>query len=177
MDVVVGRVVKPHGVAGEVAVESRTDSPEQRFTSGAVLTGRARGGATRTLTVTGARSHGGRFLIRFSEVADRDGAEELRGHVLFADTDDLEPIEDPDEFYDHQVTGLRVQLPDGTPVGEVTDVVHAPGGELLEVRCAVPDGHERAPALVPFVRQIVIAVDVESGRVVVDPPEGLLDDE
>jgi 16S rRNA processing protein RimM len=169
VEVVVGRVAKAHGIRGELTVDVRTDSPEQRFAAGSVLTGRTREGSTRTLTVTAARSHSGRLLVRFDEVPDRDTAESLRGLLLLADTDDLEPTDDPDEFYDHELEGLRAELADGTVVGVVREVVHAPAGELLALD---RDGEE---ILVPFVRVIVPEVDVQGGRVVLDPPEGLLD--
>ncbi|RBM19966.1 ribosome maturation factor RimM [Prauserella sp. PE36] len=169
MQVVVGRVAKAHGIRGELAVDVRTDSPEERFAEGAVLTGQARDGSTTRLTVTAARWHSGRLLMRFAEVPDRTIAEELRGVLLLGDTDDLPPIEDPDEFYDHELEGLRAELTDGTVVGTVREVVHSPGGELLSVD---RDGRD---LLVPFVREIVPQVDVAGGRVVLDPPEGLLD--
>ncbi|EIE97999.1 ribosome maturation factor RimM [Saccharomonospora glauca] len=173
MQVVVGRVVKPHGIRGELAVDVRTDSPEERFVPGAVLTARARNGATRTLTVAAVRPHGGRLLVRFDEVPDRTAAEEARGLTLLVDADDLPPIDDPDEFYDHELEGLRAELVDGTVVGTVREVVHSPGGELLAVD--VETSGTRREVLVPFVAAIVPHVDVAEGRIVLDPPEGLLD--
>jgi 16S rRNA processing protein RimM len=171
MDVVVGRVAKAHGITGELAVDVRTDSPQQRFAVGSVLATRLRDGSTRDLTVAAARSHSGRLLVRFSEVLTRDVAESLRGALLVADTADLPPTDDPDEFYDHELEGLRAELADGTVVGTVNEVLHSPGGELLSVD---QDGRT---LLVPFVRVIVPVVDVAGGRVVLDPPEGLLDPE
>ncbi|OQO90089.1 ribosome maturation factor RimM [Saccharomonospora piscinae] len=173
MQVVVGRVAKPHGVRGELTVDVRTDSPEERFVPGAVLVGRARDGATRSLTVAAVRPHGGRLLVRFTEVGDRTAAEEVRGLTLLVDTADLPPIDDPDEFYDHELEGLRVELTDGTPVGTVREVLHSPGGELLSVLVGEP-GSERE-VLVPFVAAIVPRVEIAGGRVVLDPPDGLLD--
>ncbi|MFD9958502.1 ribosome maturation factor RimM [Amycolatopsis sp. NPDC058986] len=169
MDVVVGRVAKAHGIRGELAVDVRTDSPERRFAIGAVVTTKLRDGSSRALTVAAAREHSGRLLVRFEEVLTRDVAETLRGAMLFADTDALPPIEDPDEFYDHELAGLRAELTDGSVVGKVVEVVHSPGGELLELD---RDGDS---VLVPFVKAIVPLVDVAGGRVVLDPPEGLLD--
>ncbi|MGC7097516.1 ribosome maturation factor RimM [Amycolatopsis lurida] len=169
MEVVVGRVAKAHGITGELAVDVRTDSPEQRFAVGAVVLARPRGGSARELTVAAARSHSGRLLVRFEQVPDRTAAEELRGALLLGDTADLPPTEDPDEFYDHQLEGLRAELTDGTEVGTVLEVVHSPGGELLSL------DRDGATVLVPFVKAIVPVVDVAGGRVVLDPPEGLLD--
>lgn len=170
MDVVVGRVVKEHGIRGEVAVQPHTDSPELRFVTGAVLTGRARNGSTMQLTVEAARSHGTRLLVRFAEICDRDAAAGLHGYTLRMDTSELEEPDDPDEFHDHQLIQLRGELADGTIVGTVMDVVHAPAGELL-----VLDTGSGDTVLVPFVRQIVTVVELDRGRLVIDPPEGLLD--
>lgn len=170
MQLVVGRVAKAHGIRGELAVEVRTDSPEERFAEGTVLTGQARDGSTRRLTVAAVRPHGGRLLVRFTEAPDRTAAEELRGVLLLVDTEDLPDIEDPDEFYDHELEGLRAELVDGTPVGTVREVIHAPAGELLAV-----DRDAGSEVLVPFVAEIVPQVDIAGGRIVIDPPEGLLD--
>ncbi|QWF82943.1 ribosome maturation factor RimM [Amycolatopsis sp. CA-230715] len=169
MEVVVGRVAKAHGITGELAVDVRTDSPEQRFAVGAAVTTRLRDGSTRELTVAAARQHSGRLLVRFEQVLTRDVAETLRGALLLADTGDLPPTDDPDEFYDHQLEGLRAELEDGTVVGKVLEVVHSPGGELLSL------DRDGEAVLVPFVRAIVPVVDIDGGKVVLDPPEGLLD--
>jgi 16S rRNA processing protein RimM len=169
----VGRVVKAHGIRGELVVDVRTDSAEQRFAVGAVLFVTSRDASViRTLTVTAARPHSGRLLVYFDGIDSRDTAEALRGAVLCANPVDLPPIEDPDEFYDHQLEGLAVLTVTGAVVGTVREILHGAGGELLVVDRA--DGGE---ALVPFVREIVPEVDVPGGRVLLDPPPGLLDDE
>jgi 16S rRNA processing protein RimM len=169
----VGRVVKPHGVHGELMVNPSTDSADLRFAVGSVLFVTSRDGAVlRSLTVTAARPHTGRLLVCFEGVDGRDAAEELRGAPLCADPVDLPPIEDPDEFYDHQLEGLAVVTVSGAEVGTVREVMHGASGELLVV-----DREDGGEALVPFVRQIVPEVDVRGGRVVLDPPPGLLEDE
>ncbi|WP_016696793.1 ribosome maturation factor RimM [Actinoalloteichus spitiensis] len=168
----VGRVVRPHGVRGELVVEVRTDSPEERFAVGAALDGRLRDGSTRTFTVTAARNHSGRLLLTLDGVAGRDAAEELRGTLLTVDREALPPTDDPDEYYDHQLEGLRAELPDGTEIGRVVEVVHGAGSDLLSIQ--VPERADRV--LVPFVQAIVTEVHLAEGRLVVDPPEGLLDE-
>ena len=168
----VGRIVKAHGIRGELTVDVSTDSAELRFAPGSVVYVIARDGSVvRSLTVAAARPHTGRLLVTFEGVEGRDAAESLRGAVLSANTVDLPPTGDPDEFYDHQLEGLAVRTVDGAPVGTVREVVHGAGGDLLVI-----DREGGGEALVPFVREIVPEVDVAGGRVVLDPPEGLLDE-
>jgi 16S rRNA processing protein RimM len=166
--VVVGRIGRPHGIRGEVTVEVRTDLPDRRFAPGSVLaTEPARVGP---LTVAAIRWHSGRLLLSVAGVADRNGAEALRGVILSAEVPDDEVSEDPEEFFDHQLRGLRVRTVAGDEVGAVDDVVHLPGQDLLAVRR--PDGRE---TLVPFVIELVPEIDVDAGVLVIDPPPGLLD--
>jgi 16S rRNA processing protein RimM len=174
-ELVVGRVVRPHGVRGEVVVEIRTDSPDERFVPGAVLgTDPAEVGPLRIAAVRRhhGRTEGGRarLLVHFDGYVDRDGAETLRGVYLTIDSASLPSLEDPDEFHDHQLVGLTAVSPDGTVLGQVVRVEHAPASDLLVV--AQPDGRE---SLVPFVKAIVPEVDLAGGRVVLTPPEGLLE--
>ncbi|MCV7300423.1 ribosome maturation factor RimM [Mycobacterium barrassiae] len=169
MDLVVGRVVKAHGITGEVVVDVRTDDPDIRFAPGASLRARAKGGTERRFVVESARPHGGRLLIRLDGVADRDGADALRGTLFVVDTSELPPIDEPDEFYDHQLEGLQVRTTDGEAVGTVAEVLHTAAGELLSVRTG-----ERE-VLVPFVEAIVTSVSLTDQVIEIDPPEGLLE--
>jgi 16S rRNA processing protein RimM len=165
-----GVVVRAHGLHGEALIDLHTDSPDERFAPGCALVTRRPGQPDGVLTVESARPHSGRLLVRFTEVPDRTAAEALRGTRLLVATSALAAHEDPDEFHVHQLEGLRAELADGTVVGVVGDVVHGPGGELLVVvRVGADD------ALVPFVRAIVPTVDLAGGRVILTPPEGLLD--
>jgi 16S rRNA processing protein RimM len=162
---VVGRIGRPHGLRGEVVVAVHTDFPEQRFALGTQL----RSDTGRTLTVEAVRPHKGALLVRFSGVADREAAAELRGHTLRIDAAKLPKLDDPDEFYDHQLEGLAAVGPGGVVLGTVREVIHAPASDLL----VLDTGH--GDVLVPFVRAIVPEVDLAAGRVMLDPPAGLLD--
>ncbi|GAA0632342.1 ribosome maturation factor RimM [Sporichthya brevicatena] len=169
MQLVVGRIGRPHGVRGELTVEVRTDSPELRFAPGSsLLTDPESAGP---LEITGARWHSGRLLLTFAGVADRTAAEALRNVRLVVEIPDDETPEDPEDFYDHQLVGLGVVDAAGTDLGTVTDVLHLPSQELLAVR--TPDGRE---VLVPFVHEIVPEVDLAAKRVRVTPPPGLFAD-
>lgn len=170
MDVVVGRVGRARGLAGEVTVQPRTDQPERRFVAGAVL--RTDPAAAGPLTVTAVRGHGDRLVVRFAEVSDRSGAERLAGTLLVLDVDEAERPADPDEYYDHQLVGLTVETAVGQSLGEVSGVLHLPMQDVLAVR-------DRAGGefLVPLVKELVPVVDLDRARVVVEPPAGLLDPE
>ena len=111
MDLVVGRVVKAHGVTGEVVVEVRTDDPDDPFRAWVTrcAAGHLAAAPERDYVVESVREHGGRLLVRLDGVADRDAADALRGTLFVVDSEDLPPIDDPDEFYDHQLEGLRVR--------------------------------------------------------------------
>jgi 16S rRNA processing protein RimM len=170
--VVVGRIGRPHGVRGLVTVEVRTDDPDLRFVPGAVLvTDPPQRGP---LTVVDKRWHSGTLLLQLAGpdgavYGTREDVDPLRNTRLLVPVADLPELDDPDSYYDHELVGLAAQLPDGSPLGEVTAVRHE-GAELLVVRRT--DGGE---ALIPFVAAIVPTVDVPGGFLVVDPPEGLLE--
>ncbi|RAU92553.1 ribosome maturation factor RimM [Mycobacterium colombiense] len=174
MELTVGRVVKAHGISGELVVEIRTDDPAARFSPGNTLRAKlSRGGAERSCVIESAREHGGRLLVRLAGVTDRDAADALRGTLFVVDSEDLPDIDEADTYYDHQLEGLRVRTTAGEQVGVVAEVLHTAAGELLAVRRE--SGDQEREVLVPFVSAIVTAVSLDDGTVEIDPPEGLLD--
>ena len=170
--VVVGRLGRPHGVRGLATVEVRTDDPDLRFAPGNVLiTDPPERGP---LTVVDKRWHSGTLLLQLAVPSGdvcttREAVDELRNTLLLVPVADLPPLEEPDSYYDHQLVGLAVRLPDDTVLGEVSVVRHE-AQDLLVVRRT-----EGGELLIPFVAAIVPTVDVAGGFLVVDPPEGLLD--
>lgn len=170
MRLVVGRVGRPHGLRGEVTVEVRTDDPAQRFAGGSVLQTDPPGRGP--LTVSGSRWHADRLIVRFAGVGDRESADNLRDTVLEIESDELAPLTDPEEFYDHELVGLTVLTVTGEQVGTVSDVLHH-GQDLLVVSGTGARGGREI--LVPFVAALVPEVDIKAGRLVIDPPAGLLD--
>ncbi len=164
MDLVVARIGRAHGLGGEVSVELRTDIPEQRFVVGAVLATDPPG--VGPLTIAATRSDAGRWFLRFAEVTDRTAAEDLRGVLLTVEGD---ASDEDDAWYPHELIGLRAERPTGEVIGTVSGLEHPPAHDLLLVR--EPGG---TTARIPFVAAMVPVVDVAGGRVVVDPPHGLL---
>ena len=164
--VVVGRIGRAHGLKGEVFVEPRTDEPERRFAAGTTLQT-----AAGSLTVSDSRTHSGKLVVRFEEIEGRTAAEAARGTELTCLVDPTELPEDPEEFYDHQLVGLRVETTDGEAVGELDRVEHGAAQDLLVIRTP-----ERE-ILFPFVSVFVPEVDVAGGRIVIDDQPGLLSEE
>ncbi len=168
LEVIVGVVGRANGLRGDVSVELRTDEPEIRFALGAVV---GIEGSKETLTVAATRDGaGGRLFVRFQQAADRTAAEGLRGRVLTAVVDPSERPDDPEEYYDRQLRGLRVLDASGVEVGVVADVVHLPSQDLLAVRT------ETGERLVPFVSEIVPEVDLVAGTCRLAEVTGLLED-
>jgi 16S rRNA processing protein RimM len=110
-------------------------------------------------------------MLRFEGYDDRRDAERLRGVLLVVDVDVDERPEDPEEFYDRQLVGLAVVTAGGEPVGALHEVLHLPGQDVLAVR-----GDDGRETLIPFVHEFVPEVDLDGGRIVVEPPPGLLDE-
>lgn len=165
--VAVGRVGKPRGVRGDVFVQPWTDAPEQRFAVDAVL--QTDPSTVGPLTVTAMSQAAGRLVVHFDGYDDRVGAESLRGTQLLIDAAARPQLDDPDEFYDTELVGLRARSATGEELGQVREVLHAGGADYLVVDVA---GQDR---LVPFVSAIVLSVDLAAGVVEVDPPDGLFD--
>lgn len=187
----IGRVIKPHGVRGEIVVDVTTDQPEVRFKKGEVLKGR-QAGKEISLTIKSTRPHQGRLLLTAEEIKDRTAAESLRGLRFYAD-----PIvdEDDDSYYDHELEGLRVlnvgnvdeetanarayegAEPEPEDIGEVTGVMHGPAGTILEVTIDedVDLSSAGSTVLIPFRHAIVPIVDLDNEALVITPPDGLLE--
>lgn len=170
---VVGILDKVHGIKGAFFVRALTDHPESTFAPGVVLrmgdeTGQSPDPDLPPLRVTSAQPHRHGFLMSFGGVETRNEAEVLRGRYLLRPMSELEPLEDGELFY-HQLLGMEVVLVDGTRLGEVAEVYELEPSDLLEVR-----GQDKE-YMIPFRDPVVVNVDVDAGKIVVDPPEGLLD--
>jgi 16S rRNA processing protein RimM len=124
-------------------------------------------GNGRELVIESSRVHRNRLLVKFEGVDDRDTAEALRGG-LYVSSSQLRSLES-DEFWEHDLVGCEVIRVDGISVGHVSRIVPGAAQDLLEVAT------EHGPRLVPMVKEIVGSVDLDARRVVIDPPEGLID--
>ena len=159
---IAGEIGKPHGTAGEVYVIRVSDDP-RRFEPGSRLLH----SDGHEITVEKSRNHRDRLLVKFEGSNTREDAEGLRG-TLFVDADDRRELDDG-EYWAGDVIGCTVLLQDGTEVGAIQDVIPGAAHDLFSVHTA--NGNR----LIPVVKELVVSVDVPARRVVIDPPEGLLD--
>jgi 16S rRNA processing protein RimM len=165
---VVGRVVKPHGIHGDLIVEIITDFPE-RMHAGVTFAVGAEAPETKH-EVFRIRYHKRKWLLSVRALRDRDMAERWRDRLLFLPEQSLDEL--PEGFYyEHHLVGLACRSPEDRDLGEVTGVDQGPGQRRLIVR----RGHREF--LVPYVPEIVREVRLDEGVVVVDAPPGLLDDQ
>jgi 16S rRNA processing protein RimM len=171
---VVGHLNKPHGTKGELFVWPLTDHPESVYAPGAfVIVADTEGsepdvkiGSLRIETVRAFRNG---FLVGLEGVADRNRAEALRGRYLLMPIEQLEPLAEGELFY-HQLLGMEVVTKEGRRLGEIHEVYELRPAAMLEVRG--PEGE----VMIPYLSHIVVEVDAKAGRMVIDPPAGLLDE-
>ena len=164
--VILGVIIGAHGVRGAVRLKSFTSAPEAVASYGAVELG----GSGRQAVIRQLRPSGRDFVAVLDGVSDRSAAEALKGCLLHVARDRLPPPAD-DEVYVGDVIGLKVYRRDGCLLGEVAAVTDFGAGDLLEIRSA----SRRSSIMIPFVAAMVPEVDVAKGRIVVDPPEGLIE--
>jgi 16S rRNA processing protein RimM len=179
--VLVGQVARPHGLHGEVVVNPETDFPEERFAPGAQLLmrqGRAEDskssalpratGSETMVTIASVRFHNGRPIVRFEGRNAIEAVEMLGGATLWIRADSRPPL--PEGHYYHDaLIGCDVETVAGERVGQVTRIDVFGSAPLL----AVTDG--RHEMLIPLAEAICVRIDPAARRIVIDPPDGLLD--
>ena len=164
----VGRVRRPHGVHGEVLASITTDFPE-RLVAG-IEVGLGSSAPERWLRVQSARSHKGCFLLLLEGATRREDVEGWRGHWLFLPAQERSSLP-PNYYYEHELTGMACVLGDGRELGVVSELSSATGTAMLTV-CT-----RTGEAMVPFISPIVVSVDLAARKVIVDPPEGLFEED
>ena len=164
---VVGRIARTHGLRGQVVVNLETDFPHQRFQPGAEVFARS-GDVIEPLTMTTVHFQGERPVVGIRGVADITSATKLVGVELRVPVEQLARLPEG-TFYRHELTGCRVTTNAGEPVGVVVDVEGTLAGSRLVVES--PKGE----VLVPLAAEYCLIVDPTQKRIVIRPPEGLLD--
>ncbi len=163
----VGRIARAHGIRGQVVVDAETDFPRQRFLPGAELFV-SRDGAIRSLTVTSVRFQLERPVLGFDGIGTMNAAKELSGMELRVGVESLAPLP-AGSYYRHDLVGCAVVTSEGARIGVVREVEGTMEGSRLVIDA--PAGE----ILVPLAAEICTGIDVANKRVVIDPPEGLLE--
>lgn len=159
--VLLGQVLGAHGVRGAVLVRSYTADPEAIADYGALES--EDGASSFEIAVEGATAKG--LICRMAGIADRTGAERLKGVRLFVPRDRLPPAAEG-EYYHADLVGLSAVTESGAALGTVTAVLNHGAGDILEVR---PEGEKRT-ALYPMIEGVVVSVDIAGGVIVLAPP-------
>jgi 16S rRNA processing protein RimM len=164
---IVGRIARTHGLRGELIVNVETDFPEERFQPGAELF-IARGVDMEPLTLTSVRFHQGRPIVAVAGFDGIDVAQPLTGLELRIPAERLVPLP-AGMFYRHDLIGWRVE----TSAGQAVGIVKGVDGTAGVSRLVVASGDDEI--LIPFASEICTAIDKDGKRIVIAPPEGLLE--
>jgi 16S rRNA processing protein RimM len=158
----IGRVVRPHGVRGELRVEILTDFPEQldRLTTVHI------GPDADPFKIEGMRLHKEAALLRLEGIDDRNAADALRGALVQIPLEEAVPLEE-DEFYEHQIIGMAVVEQDGTYLGKVTQIITTGANDVFVV--IGPQGE----LLLPVIEEVILAIDLDADRMTVQVMDGL----
>jgi 16S rRNA processing protein RimM len=162
----IGRVVRVHGIRGEVKVELMTDYPE-RFKPGVTVYLGSQTEA-RLVKIEASRPHQGAVLVKFAGVPDRNAAELLRDQFVLIPEDQAMPLAE-NENYAHDLIGLSVETTDGEKLGKLTEILYTGANDVYAV--AGPNGE----LLIPALKEVIVNVDLAAGRMVVALLDGLRD--
>jgi 16S rRNA processing protein RimM len=166
---IIGEVLRPHGVKGELRIRLLTDYPERIATLHTVVLGRdIATGTRRTYRLLGMRRNAEYGLLRLEGIDSREAADRLRQLLVMIPIEDAVPLE-PGEFYLFQLIGLRVLTEEGRMLGELVEVLETGANDVYVVR--PPAGPD---ILIPVIEGVVLRTDIDAGELIVRPPEGLL---
>ena len=164
----VGKIVAPHGIRGEVKVESLTDFPERFKAGNQMFLGSQTGESdAATVEIAAARPHQGRWLVLFSHIKDRNAAETLRDLYLLIPEEDAMPLGEH-ENYAHDLIGLEVVTGEGQSLGKIIEILFTPANDVYIAR------GDAGETLIPATREVIVSVDLPALRMIVSLSEGLL---
>ena len=165
--VLIGRVLKPHGVRGEVLVEAFTDLPERFIQLKTVYMSKKEGQTPILVDVVSARSSGHRILMQFVGYNDRNEADALRGRLLQVPFEEAIPLEE-NEFFIFELYGMSVKTDDGVDLGTISDVIQTGANDVFVVNGA------QGEVLIPDTEEVVLKIERETREITVHLIPGLL---
>ena len=164
----VGQIIKPHGIRGELGVKSLTERPDLRFRPEAPLFLGPDENNLQRVVLSSVRPYKQGYLVRFKSFEDRNAVEPMRGWFLYVETKEVPELEQG-RYYHHQLIGLEVEDENGSRLGRVCAIIEIEPHDLLEIESP------RGKFLLPMVDEFVLEVDLEAGKLRVRPPEGIMD--
>ena len=167
-----GRLLKAHGLKGAFKLELYTDSPKQRFRAGEVLKLQVPEESEwfgKTVTVKELRWYNSSAVLFIEGIESREQAEGLIRAILLVDQPLDALPEEPESWFDHQLTGLKV-FRNGAEIGSVVRVDHMPAQDLLAIKT------ESGDVLLPFLKVFVPKVDIANSMIEITPPGGLFEE-
>jgi 16S rRNA processing protein RimM len=165
----VGKVIRPHGVQGGVKIHPYGETLAWNKRGNKLYVGSPHAGKHQQLTILALKSHGKCWICQFQELTDRDEAQKFVGEEVFVSEEFLPPTSE-DEYYYYQLIGLTVVTREGEKLGSLREILETPAHDVYIV-----DGEDGREILIPAVDEIISQVDLQTGCVVVNLPEGLLD--
>ncbi len=163
---VIGRILRPHGVRGELRMEILTDYPELVAQRDYLYLGPHH----KRYELESVRAHKNLLLLKLKECDDRNAAELLREVLVEVSIDDAVPLED-EEYYHFQIVGMQAETEEGQVLGEIVEVLDLPQGANDVYVIHGPFGE----ILVPAIDEVVVDLDIEAERVVLNLPPGLVE--
>lgn len=165
----IGEILRPHGVRGELRVRLLTDYPERIADMDKIYVGKGvNDSRIRTYHIVSMRMHKGYGLLTFEGIKDRDVAERLRGLYVMVRLEDAVPLEEG-EVYLYQLIGLKVKTEDDKLLGTISDIIETGANDVYVI-----DNTEHGQILFPVTEHTIIETNADAGYVLVAPPEGLL---
>lgn len=164
----VGRILKPHGVRGEVRVVVETEDPRRFKGMTEIHISRRERQTPKPIAIEGVRFHQDKALIKFEGYRNREEAEALRGHFLWVPLEDALPLDDG-EFYLYELIGMAVWTEDDRMIGHIKDTIQTGANEVFVV-----DGGELGEVLIPDTEEVVLEINREARKVLIHPIPGLL---
>ncbi len=163
--IAIGRIIRPHGIRGELAVEVLTDFPDRFDTVKTVYLGDTL--EAEAWRVKATRWHKDRILLTVRGCHDRTTADGLRGLLVQIPIEEAMPLPE-DEYYPHELIGLDVTTVEGEELGKVSDILFTNANDVYVVIGA------RGQILLPAIAEVIERIDLDTGEMVVTPMEGLI---
>ena len=164
----IGLVAGAHGLRGEIKIAILTDDPHRFGVLDRVFVGQEDESSV-ARAIEGFRLHKGQALLRLEGCHDRTAAEALRGYLVQIPSEEALPLEEG-EYYEHQILGLEVWTAAGEHLGELVEIIYTGANDVYVVR---PSDANEKDILVPALEDVVLDVDPDAGRLVVELPAGL----